>query len=294
MRTQTITKNIFKFDELDERTQGKALDGLYGINVDYDWWDSVYADAATIGLKLKYFDLDRNRHATGSFTESPLTVIRLIKENHGKDCETFKTADGFEQTFLDYQTAEAYDDEHLDDEDFEQRFDGYALEDSTKEFLDSLLEDYATMLQKEYEYLTSREAILETIEANDYEFDENGKLTRQSYHRHQFNRWCLLIGLLTTGLRKEDDMTNKQAETLIGKSITVRGRIDGKTYQIKLLKRWIGTVYFIAENVFGDAQITKQPLFNVYPVDLAQTNYRLRNQRLDRRKKERGFYETHN
>ena len=65
-------------------------------------------------------------------------------------------------------------------------------------------------------------------------------------------------------------MTNKQADSLIGKAITVRGRIDGKTYQIKLLKRWIGAVYFIAENVFGDAQTTKQPLFNVYPVDLVE------------------------
>ena len=27
----------------------------------------------------------------------------------------------------------------------------------------------------EYEYLTSREAIIETIEANDYDFTENGK-----------------------------------------------------------------------------------------------------------------------
>jgi len=32
------------------------------------------------------------------------------------------------------------------------------------------------MLQKEYEYQMSDEAIIETIEANEYEFTENGKL----------------------------------------------------------------------------------------------------------------------
>lgn len=30
------------------------------------------------------------------------------------------------------------------------------------------------ILQKEYDYLTSREAIVETIQANEYEFNEHG------------------------------------------------------------------------------------------------------------------------
>ena len=32
------------------------------------------------------------------------------------------------------------------------------------------------LLEREYEYLTSDDAIKETIEANEYEFDENGNL----------------------------------------------------------------------------------------------------------------------
>jgi hypothetical protein len=49
------------------------------------------------------------------------------------------------------------------------------LSDMEANFLDSLLEDYAIMLQKEYEYLQSEEAITETIVANEYEFTEEGK-----------------------------------------------------------------------------------------------------------------------
>jgi len=33
-------------------------------------------------------------------------------------------------------------------------------------------------MQKDYEHLTSSEAIIETIQANEYEFTENGKLER--------------------------------------------------------------------------------------------------------------------
>ena len=50
------------------------------------------------------------------------------------------------------------------------------LEDLNKEFLRSLCEDYRIILQKEYEYLTSEEAIIETIEVNEYEFTEEGEL----------------------------------------------------------------------------------------------------------------------
>ncbi len=41
-------------------------------------------------------------------------------------------------------------------------------------FLNSLIEDYSIILQKESEYLMSNEAIIETIEANEYEFKANG------------------------------------------------------------------------------------------------------------------------
>jgi hypothetical protein len=38
------------------------------------------------------------------------------------------------------------------------------------------LEDYSIILQKECDYLSSEESIIETIEANDYEFDIDGNL----------------------------------------------------------------------------------------------------------------------
>ena len=43
-------------------------------------------------------------------------------------------------------------------------------------FVKELLNAYWKILYDDYEYLTSEEAIKETIEANEYDFDEDGNL----------------------------------------------------------------------------------------------------------------------
>ena len=53
-------------------------------------------------------------------------------------------------------------------------------EDYECEDLGDIIDDFAhwarVLLRDEYEYLTSDEAVKETIEANEYEFTEGGKL----------------------------------------------------------------------------------------------------------------------
>ena len=46
---------------------------------------------------------------------------------------------------------------------------------NAREFIESILEGFFEQWQNDYEYSTSEECIAETIEANDYEFFENGK-----------------------------------------------------------------------------------------------------------------------
>jgi hypothetical protein len=159
---------VYKFDELTDKAKEKAMENLYDLNVDYGWWDYMYEDAANVGLKLTSFDLDRNRHAKGEFTLSAAEVAANIIRDHGEQCETYKTA----QAFLDEINSLTMPDDDSDEfSEWENKM--LELED---EFLKSLLEDYSIMLQKEYEYQTSEEAIIETIRANEYEFTEDGKL----------------------------------------------------------------------------------------------------------------------
>lgn len=159
---QTKTYNVYKFDELTKEQQQKAIENLRGINVDFDWWEPIYEDAEYIGLKITSFDLDRNRHATGEFIKDAEYCQYRISQEHGETTETYKTSREFtaDRAKLD-----------INADDYEEK-----LEELENDFLSSLLENYSIMLQNEYEYQTSSEAIAETILAHDYDFTEDGKI----------------------------------------------------------------------------------------------------------------------
>ena len=154
---------VYKFEELSEDAQQHALGELGDINVDHDWWECTYDDAENIGLKIDSFDIDRASYVKGHFIESAEGVAKNIISEHGKDCETYKTAAAYIEE-LNKIKAKTPDDEDIysDDED--------------AEFFWLLCEDYRIILTHEYEYLTGRESIVETIKANEYEFTEDGKL----------------------------------------------------------------------------------------------------------------------
>jgi hypothetical protein len=150
---------VYQFDELTEKAKEKALEELYDINVDYDWWEGVYEDAKEIGLKLTGFDIDRGSYCKGELIDDLHSVILAIIRNHGKETETYKTAKEFEDKLVFNEDNEIENLEELEDD-----------------FLKAICEDYLVMLRNEYEYFTSEEAIVETIRTNEYEFTEDGKL----------------------------------------------------------------------------------------------------------------------
>ena len=168
---RTIETKVYTFDELSEQAKQKAIESLYDINVDYEWWEFICEDAGRIGLEIDGFDLDRGLHASGGLTMSALEVAQSIIENHGEKCETYKIAQEFlhehAPLFSDYMNEESenYESKELED-------DMAYLED---EFTKDLLSEYASMLQREFEHLTSEEVIAQTIEANEYEFTEDGQ-----------------------------------------------------------------------------------------------------------------------
>lgn len=179
-----IETKVYKFDELTEEAKQKAIENLYDINVDYEWWDLTYDDAANIGLKITGFDLDRASYVEGEFMDTALETAQAIIKEHGEQCETFKTAQDYMIEYnrlLAEQCQEVADDlyhRQIEPEIvFDLEYDDYInTGDIDAEFLKSLCEDYRIILQKEYEYLTSEAAIIETIQANEYEFTEDGEL----------------------------------------------------------------------------------------------------------------------
>jgi len=78
----------------------------------------------------------------------PKEVKKLIREHHGKKCSTYQYVNDWDMRTL------------IDEDDFKH----------------GLLEEYLSILQKEYDYLTSEESIIESIQCNEYDFDINGNL----------------------------------------------------------------------------------------------------------------------
>lgn len=171
MKTKTYT--VYKFDELPEEGKRKAVEKYYDINGSYDWWNFIYEDAEQIGLKISEFDIDRASYCNATFTAGAVETAHKIEKEHGETCETYKTAKAF-LAERDAIVENAPRDENGDFED-ESALDEL-LDECEAEFLKSLCEDYRIILTKEYEYLTSEEAIIEALRCNDYDFTENGEI----------------------------------------------------------------------------------------------------------------------
>lgn len=150
MRTETITIKYLKFSELTEESKDKAVQTLWSINIDHEWWDGTFDDAKTVGCEITEFDTDRGNSIDFS-CDNAVDTAELIMKHHGKSCDTFKLAKEF-----------FYGEEKT--------------EENCTEFVRALGEEFLIQLRREYEYLTSEESIIETIEANEYEFTEDGKI----------------------------------------------------------------------------------------------------------------------
>jgi hypothetical protein len=167
MKKVTKVYKVYSFDELDEKGKEKALRNLSGNNVElFDWWESVYDDAEEAGIKIKEFDIDREQIIKGDFLMSAVDVAQKIVNDHGPDCETHKTAKNYLKEREKIAVVE-FEDGEIDES---------IYEDIDEEFKREILEDYLIMLRKEYEYQTSEEAVIETIEANEYEFTADGEI----------------------------------------------------------------------------------------------------------------------
>ena len=165
----------WKLSELSEETRESAIEKLMDINVDFEWWDLTFEDALNIGIKIDSFDIDRGSYCDGSVQDPEYTAV-LIKANHGEKCETFKTATQYQSDRA--KLVEKYSDGINTDivaEDNEYDYD-CECDELNEEFTKSLLEDYRIMLRQEYDYRTTEEVVIETIDANDYDFDIDGNI----------------------------------------------------------------------------------------------------------------------
>lgn len=154
-----IIIKAYQFNELSDKAKEKARQWFREGNDGADGWECIKEDAANVGLKIVSLPLYVQGMPEGELIWDALEVAEEIIREHGPACDTHQTA-------LCYLPAlKKENDENLSDE----------REKAEHEFLNDLLEDYRVMLQKVDEYQNSDKYVDETIEANEYEFTEEGK-----------------------------------------------------------------------------------------------------------------------
>jgi len=210
--TVTVTKTLYQFNELDDAAKEKARDWFREASRDDEFWEYVYEDAATcadlMGIDLRQlrrkladgshrYDPDISfsgfasqgdgacfrgtykyikgarvsSHATGD-SDSTKELLRIERELRAIQKRYFYTVTA------NITTSGRYSHAYTMDANFEvHNGERYMKEDDEKDML-QLFRDFANwiyrQLEAEYDYRQSAEQVDESIEANEYTFDEHG------------------------------------------------------------------------------------------------------------------------
>ena len=207
-----ITETVYTFDELSDAAKEKAREWYRGNDggLDYDWWDSVYDDAAAIG-KLMGIDMAQKpvKLMNGSTRYDPAIYFsgfwsqgdgasfnaeysyakgcaKAVKDYAPKDEELHRIARELQDLQRHHfytltarvSTSGNYSHSGTMRLDYCQDRNGDCGADTESDLLD-LLRAFADwiyrQLERECDYLTSDESVDETIRCNKYEFTEDGE-----------------------------------------------------------------------------------------------------------------------
>lgn len=212
-RTIIEEKTAFKFDELDESAQERALDYFRQFACEEPFWfDFIYDDCATIfdilGIDSRkpvklingktryepeiYFSGFWNQGDGACFVGNysyRKGSAKAIRAHAPQDSELHRIADGLAElqrkSFYSLSArlthTDWYHHSHSVTIDVEDSRRSYGdcdsdVADSVAELLRDLMDWIYKQLESEYEYQTSDDCLRENIDANGYEFDESGRL----------------------------------------------------------------------------------------------------------------------
>ena len=196
---RTIETTVYKFSELSEAAKEKAIENWNRDGLDYEWWDAVYEDAKTIGelmgIKVdKIFFSGFWSQGDGACFEGSYEYkkgsVKAVRDYAPQDEDLHKIVKGlqaeqrrnFYGLSAEVKQRGHYMHEFCTEIDVADNRDNapWRVSDEVEEAIKDLLRDFMRWiyrnLERENDYLTSAEAVTETIEANDYEFTEAGDM----------------------------------------------------------------------------------------------------------------------
>lgn len=207
---QIVEHTLYQFDELSDRAKERAREWYRNGALDYNWWDSVYDDAATcaklIGIDLNtkpvklmgggtrydpcIFFSGFSSQGDGACFEGSYEYVKgaakAIRQHAPQDATLHAIADDlqaiqrkhFYRLTARVKHSGYYSHEfctHIDVCDSET---GCEVDADTADAVIEPLRDFMQwiyrQLESEYEYLMSDESVDENIRCNEYTFDEDG------------------------------------------------------------------------------------------------------------------------
>lgn len=183
---------------LSKASREKVLKKNWNLNVDENWWDTVYEEATNLLEQLGYIHTKiifsgfsyqgDGAQFTGKWEPKMCEPLK-VKSEVGPDSPWHGFADRLsillikakllEQDLPSFNISSSghYNHEHCTVFDFEYGDIGEVhVDDELIELSRDIMRHIYRMLEEEYSYLTSREVLVEQIIANDYHFDATGRI----------------------------------------------------------------------------------------------------------------------
>ncbi len=211
-KTRVTTQTIFAFDELSGDAKEKARAWYREGNLDHEWWDAVYEDAAQCGAVLGIDIAPRGKYGheiwfsgfwsqgdgacfAGSWEYRP-DMLKAIRDHAPQDTDLHAIADSLDTIPHPagwsarmkhrghyYHSGCMSVDVSFDDSNNAVELEGEELPQAEftagEETITQAMRDFADWiyksLEREHEYLQSDEQVDESIRANEYEFTESGE-----------------------------------------------------------------------------------------------------------------------
>lgn len=172
---KTVEIKIYQFDELSEESQQVAIKNFRENCPDYYWYCFIYESAKDLGIEIESFDIDSrqielklfksfeeiaNNILFDFFDDLPISIAaKTFLENKANLISKYSNGIGLDIICED--NFEQYDEE---------------IEEIDKDFKNDLENIYLLGLRNEWEYQQSDEYIIEHIQANEYNFTEDGEI----------------------------------------------------------------------------------------------------------------------
>lgn len=190
---------LYKFDELSDEAKETAIENHREKYLDYKWWDTTFEDVNQIGEVIG-IDIDNiyfsHMYCQGSGAcfegtyQYKKGALKAIKEHAPKDEALHQIAKDLQIAqrkyfYLLHATVKHsghYHHENCTDITVVNPERDYYYQELCDTGIDEALKDFMRWVMKrlyaEYEYMTSEEAIIEAIQANEYEFTFDGTLLK--------------------------------------------------------------------------------------------------------------------